>query len=270
MADGFLSGYDQSKYPRPSVTADVITLVIRNAEARNYRCDSVPALSILLIRRGGEPYKGSWALPGGFLEPGETIEECAARELYEETGVVPTATFPVGMYTRPGRDPRGWIISNVFVSVLGGRIPAGVSGDDADDAQWFDVGFEVVDGNGILTLTGGEMVIKAELRRTRDVSSRPRFEVKESGGLAFDHAEMIAEALSVLRRKCAEYDLIFDFLPEKFTLSELQSVREAVMNSPESPANFRRKISGRVTATDEYTHGAGHRPARLYTRKQGD
>ena len=77
----FLKGYDQSKYERPSVTADSVTLTVRRGERRSFRYDPENKLRLLLIRRKNHPYKGCWALPGGFLEPGESIEECVLREL---------------------------------------------------------------------------------------------------------------------------------------------------------------------------------------------
>lgn len=94
------------------------------------------------------------------------------------------------------------------------------------------------------------------------------FVASDNGGLAFDHAEIIAKALTALRSCAKDFEMIFDFLPEKFTLTELQNVQETVMNISVLPANFRRKVSGLVTETDEYTEGAGHRPAKLYRRRE--
>ena len=85
--------------------------------------------------------------------------------------------------------------------------------------------------------------------------------------LAFDHAAIIASALSLLRIQAKDYDVIFDFLPEKFTLTALQRVQETILNVSVLPANFRRKISDYVIETNEFTVGAGHRPAKLFTRK---
>ena len=96
---------------------------------------------------------------------------------------------------------------------------------------------------------------------------RTSFQIKDSGNLAFDHAKIIAAALTALRDGAKNYETIFDFLPEKFTLTSLQKVQETIMNISILPANFRRKISDYVVETDEYTQGAGHRPAKLYMRK---
>ena len=114
----FLSTYRQDDYPRPSLTADIVAFTIRAEESGNYRRNSRHKLSLLLIRRGGHPFKDYWALPGGFLNPDETIEQCALREAEEETSVRPASLMSVGLFSEPNRDPRGWIISNAFVSII--------------------------------------------------------------------------------------------------------------------------------------------------------
>lgn len=267
----FLSSYNISDYERPSVTADIIAFMIRSQESGNYRRNSKTSLSLLLIKRGGYPFKGCWALPGGFLNPDETIEQCALREIEEETSVKPVSIMPVGLFSEPGRDPRGWIISNAFVSILSETSVNQQSGDDADDAQWFDVSFDK-DENGDyrLDLTYENEKLSAVLSEEKTEFGRTYFKIKDSGSLAFDHAKIIATALTSLRNEAKDFENIFDFLPEKFTLTQLQNVQETIMNISVLPANFRRKISGLVTETDEYTKGAGHRPAKLYRRKKLD
>ena len=110
------------EYPHPALAVD---LVIRRDD------------ELLLIRRGNDPFAGRWALPGGFVEPDETVEQAAIRELSEETGVdVAEAEMRlVGVFSAPGRDPRGWTISVVFTVDLTGDGQA-VAGDDAADAKW--------------------------------------------------------------------------------------------------------------------------------------
>lgn len=141
-----IAQYKTKDYPKPALTADIAVFV----ENR-----------LLLIRRGGHPFLGCWALPGGFAEPGETIEETAARELEEETNLSDIKPFLVGVYSAPGRDPRGWTVSVAYAAKLE---KADVrAGDDAAEAAWF----EVVDG--AVVLPSGEQ-------------------------LAFDHAQIIADA----------------------------------------------------------------------------
>ncbi len=264
----YLNSYNINDYERPSVTADIVVFTIRSKEAENFRKDPKNALSLLLIKRGRHPYKDQWALPGGFLSPGETIEQCALREIEEETSVTPASLMSVGMFSEPGRDPRGWIISNAFVSILGGSEGPQRAGDDADDAQWFDVNFEQNE-NGLymLRLRHEDICLSAVLKEEKSRFGMTSFVIEDRGSLAFDHAAIIAGALTALRSRAKDFEMIFDFLPEKFTLTELQNVQETVMNISLLSANFRRKVAGLVEETDEYTEGAGHRPAKLYRRK---
>ncbi|MBR4200104.1 MAG: NUDIX hydrolase [Oscillospiraceae bacterium] len=264
----FLAGYSMDDYERPSVTADVAAFMIRSEACGSYRKEPQSRLSVLLIRRGGHPYKDCWALPGGFLQKGETIEECALREITEEAGVAPAALMLTGLYTAPDRDPRGWIISAAFASVITDTETEPVGGDDANDAQWFDVSFDNDDtGSAVLTLMHGNIRLEAHLTEHRSSFGRTEYRIAESGGIAFDHAAMIASALSVLRSGAENFSIIFDFLPEKFTLNQLQRVQETIMNISVLPPNFRRKAADYVTETDEYTSGAGHRPAKLFMKK---
>ena len=265
----FLAGYRIGDYERPSVTADIAAFMIRSEESGNYRQDSGNKLCLLLIRRGAHPFKDHWALPGGFLQPGETIEECALREVQEETGVQPASLMPVGVFSEPGRDPRGWIISHAFASVISEESVKQAGGDDAADAQWFDVSFDrMADGDYLLALSREGAELRAALSEEETRFGKTSFRINDSGGLAFDHARIIATALTALRGDAKNFDAIFDFLPEKFTLKALQRVQETIMNITVLPANFRRKIADFVVETDEYTQGAGHRPAKLYRKKQ--
>ena len=102
----YLAQYKPGRYPQPSLTVDIILLA--HAEG---------ALRVLLVRRGGHPYLGCWALPGGFAEPQETTAQAAARELAEETHAQGLALTPIGLFSTPGRDPRGWTISHAFAAL---------------------------------------------------------------------------------------------------------------------------------------------------------
>lgn len=112
-------------YPRPMLTVDVVVIAGAVAEER-----------VLLIQRGNPPFRDSWALPGGFVEQGEQTSEAAPRELAEETGLRLGGLKLLGVYDTPGRDPRGWTVSVVYIArVQDERTVAGA--DDASDARWF-------------------------------------------------------------------------------------------------------------------------------------
>ncbi len=204
------------EYPRPAVTVDVVLFTIRAGE-----------LSLLMIRRGGAPFKGHWALPGGFVEPNETLMRAACRELEEETSIVQTSLEQLGAFGDPGRDPRGHTVSVAFYAFL--VSPARpVAADDAADAQW---------------------VALSSIGRTR---------------IAFDHSKIIAAAIERLRVELASRAQ--GLVPPRFTLSELQHVHEAVLGHQLDKRNFRAKlISKNVVEPVAAAQRTGrHRPAQLY------
>lgn len=188
----FLAAYRQKNYPRPSLTADIVVLVD----------DGHDVMRILLIRRGRHPYLGCWALPGGFVEEGESADSAAIRELEEETGVIGAVLEQLAVYSTPGRDPRAWTVSGAFLLVLD-EMPDLQAGDDAADARWFFIDAsqesdELKDGSAatryVLVLSSGQdkATVTFSKMPQRFCSSRACEVVSE--GLAFDHAQIIADA----------------------------------------------------------------------------
>ena len=155
-----IAAYRKKNYPKPALTAD-ICIFAKVGEG----------WKLLLIRRGGHPYLGCWALPGGFADQGETIESTAARELQEETCLTGLPMRLVGVYSAPGRDPRGWTVSVAFGTRVESQLDA-VAADDAAETGWFDV---------ILPKGGPASVALPQGQR-----------------LAFDHAQIIADAAALL------------------------------------------------------------------------
>lgn len=279
----FLAGYDLTKYDRPSVAADIVVFAIMaDGERDNTRKPQDKKLKILLIERGGYPYKGCWAMPGGFCKKKEDVIDSARRELSEETGIDDAYVKLVGVYGEPGRDPRGWVISSTYMALMDEERCRVKAGDDARDAGWFTVeledisGKKEVSGNGeryrlVLTDSGSDTRLSAVLRKT-DMNTRGRssdsYDIEECEGLAFDHARIITEAVLGLREDLGrDPELAFDLLPERFTLTELQNVYEQIWDMELTTPNFRRKIAEYVEETDAYQAGERYRPAKLFTRR---
>ena len=165
----FLAGYDLTKYDRPSVAADVVVFsVMKDDECEDVRRLQEKKLKILLIRRGGFPYKGSWAMPGGFCRKGEDVIDSARRELCEETGIGDAYVKLVGVYGEPGRDPRGWVISSTYMALMNAGACSLKAGDDAQDARWFTVELTEVSGTG-------EEIAKNEVEASYKVQNGKRY-----------------------------------------------------------------------------------------------
>ena len=209
-------------YPRPSVTVDLVIFTIAEDD-----------LKVLLIRRGQEPFKGRWALPGGFVEIDESLERAAARELKEEVGVTNVYLEQLYTFGEPKRDPRGRVISVSYFALVDAERQRIVAASDAAEAQW------------------------------RSVFDPPK--------LAFDHARILDTAVWRLRNKIEWTTVGYELLPKKFTLSELQRVYEIILQRPVDKRNFRKKIlaQGQIIELNETRSDVAHRPARLYSfRKQ--
>lgn len=192
----------QYKYPRAALTAD---LAVFGFDGRQ--------LYILLIERGGEPYRGSWALPGGFLEMDETIEQCAARELREETGVEDIFLEQFHVYSDVNRDPRERVVTVAFVALVRKSDLSLVAGDDARRAGWF--------------------------------------ELEALPPLAFDHNKIIADARRHLQLLLRERPVGFRLLDEKFSIAELQRLYEQINEKTYDRRNFARKFSQSRVLRDE-------------------
>ncbi len=282
----YLEQYDISGYERPSLATDMaIFSVMEEEEAENFRKLPKKALKLLLVRREVYPYKGSWALPGGFCRPGEDVFDTARRELFEETNLHNAYLSLFGSFGETGRDPRGWVISNAFLALIDAGKHKLRAGTDVGEAAWFRVEVKQEEVKKEITKDSAQIETKYSLVFLReeteerltatiteaktfcDYHERIEYEITESNGLAFDHAKIILRARQYLR-ETVENDprIVFDLMPELFTLTQLQNAMELVSGQELLTANFRRKIANYVVETDKVTEGKGHRPAKLFGR----
>lgn len=278
----YLEQYQIEDYKRPSVAVDIALFAIIESASKNYRKIPKKFFSLLLIKRAEYPFKGMWALPGGFLREQETLEEAAARELKEETGISEVNLRTYRMFSETNRDPRGWIISNAYLALTNETDILLHSSNDAEKAAWFQVEFKEITREQIkkensfiaivtyqLVLKNKEESLEAVIEETIEYKAQCRktsFCMKESKKIAFDHSKIIAELLCFLREQVEHTNIAFDLLPKEFTLSDLQKAYELILDKDLLTANFRRKISDYVIETEHMSEGAGHRPAKLYKR----
>lgn len=280
----FLKNYDPAAFERPSVTVDMVIFTVLDRPRDNYRKLAERELKVLLVKRGGHPFKGNWALPGGFVRMAESLDEAAARELAEETGLRNVYMEQLYTWGEPQRDPRTRVISCSYMALIDGTRFDLLAGDDAEDAKWFTVTktltkeTKTISKAGsfkkqrfTLSLENDELALESQLEKAVETQDKTRLEserIIESGGLGFDHARMISYALDRLRNKAEYTDIVFHLMPERFTLTQLQQVFETILGCEFLKANFRRKIEHKVIETPEYAESAGHRPSKLYKMKQ--
>lgn len=251
--------YSIENFERPSVASDAAVFGFDTEKAEPLRGLRQRRLKLLLVRRGEEPFCGRCSLPGGFLRHGETVEQTALRELAEETGITDPKLIQLGVYSRNGRDPRGWIISCAFLALTKTVTPQTAEQSDAAAAFWAEVSCTAENGTELLTVTDsdGSLLLRCE-------NGRPVTDL-----LAFDHAQIITDGFRKLREEVVYHDLIFDLMPELFTVSDLQQPYELITGTHTSPQNFRKKMIAKLTETDYYNEAAAHRTAKLYRRKDG-
>jgi ADP-ribose pyrophosphatase YjhB (NUDIX family) len=281
----FLSQYDAGQYERPSVTVDMLVFTVMNELKKSYRRLPEKALKILMVKRGNHPCIGCWALPGGFVNMDESLDQAALRELKEETNIEDIYIEQLYTWGDVGRDPRTRVIGCSYMSLADSSKLDIKAGDDADEAMWFKVKAFVVEQKKTASRKGYSvqnlvrLVLKnenTELTATVKVDKifdgkvvRVERELLESGGIAFDHAKIIEYAVERLRNKIEYTDIAFNLMPEQFTLTELQQVYEVILGKELLKANFRRKIADMVLETGEYTRDAGHRPSKLFRYNPG-
>ncbi|MSQ03987.1 MAG: NUDIX hydrolase [Myxococcales bacterium] len=254
----FLARYKGQEYPKPSVTVDVVIFSILDGE-----------LKVLLIQRKAHPFRGCWAIPGGFvdvgnayLDQGEDLDAAAHRELEEETSLPRGSCFLEQLYTfgKAGRDPRTRVITVAYYALVRPTLaPLVHPQSDAQEARWFGV---------------WKLWEKGHLEGTPEVV-KPLIESEGPGplgnaSLAFDHSDILTQAIRRIRGKIDYAPIAFDLVPERFTVSDLRSVFEVVKGTMYHAGNFQRRFQRMledgtiVPAAGETTRRAGGRPARLY------
>lgn len=206
-------------YPRPAVTVDCALFGYDHKEGD---------LRVLLIERGGEPFAGCWALPGGFVDPDESAEDAARRELEEETSVEDVYLEQLYTFSKPGRDPRGHVISIAHFALVNRGAHAIEARSDARRVAWF------------------------------TLEALPK--------LAFDHGEILETALGRLRSKVIYAPIGFELLPPRFALRDLQRLYETILGGELDKSNFRKRIlkTGVIVDTGEKEDAVSHRPASLF------
>ena len=212
-----------ASYETPLVTVDIAVLTVQDNQ-----------LKVLLIQRKRPPYQNMWAIPGGFILSGESLEDAAQRRLFEETNVQDIYLEQLRSFGAPERDPRSRVITVAYYALISDTRLKLRPQANAQDIQWY------------------------------SVDKLPE--------LAFDHQDIVTFALNRLRQQLNDSNIAFQLLPDKFTLTELQRVYELILNTTLDKRNFRKKIlsMGILIDVHETKMDGYHRPAQLYAFKNRD
>lgn len=280
ISDGQVAPTDN--YIRLSVATDVLVFTINSEAEDNYRKLPEKKLSVLLIKRSDEPFKGSWSLPGGFLGETETCEACARRKLLEKTGVKDLYLEQLFTFSEMDRDPRGRVLSCAYLALLESGKLALQEVEQGMEAAWFDVTYRCIKEESHflegriqqskvyqIDLIGPEKSLQVTTQKVTfhmDYGQDHSYHILSSEGLAFDHGKIIAMGLDRLKNKLEYSALAFHLLPKLFTLTELQRVYETILGEELLTANFRRKVAHLVVETNDYAKNSGHRPSKLFRR----
>ncbi|MDF2535101.1 MAG: ADP-ribose pyrophosphatase [Bacillales bacterium] len=240
------SNYTSTKYVTPDgVPADIAIFTIISEKQQSQELPDME-VKVLMVKRKKWPYQGCWALPGGFSNPNELLLNTAKRELQEETSIEGLHIEHFGVYSTPGRDPRGWVISSAYMALVNEKYLAKrQAADDAADVQ-------LISLNELLAMKKGNPDGMTE---------------DNEDSLAFDHNYIIRDAFIEIQQKALTTDIAKEFLNETFTISELyQVIKTLVPSFNEEKPNFRRKIlqRGVIEAVEATSNEHSKRHAKLF------
>lgn len=260
----YLAAYRPGDYPRPSVTVDMIVFAVNSIASANIRKNEEKELQVLLIRRKNHPFMGQWAIPGGFVDIEESIEDAAKRELWEETGIQNLYLEQLYTWGSVHRDPRMRVISTSYMALVNREDIQPKAGDDAQAVAWFSITLtQEQNGQDVLTFYNQEQDITIMYNCSVE-NGQPVFTHQNGQRLAFDHVQILHTALTRLRNKIQYTSIVFRLMPEEFTLSALQKVYESILGRKLLKANFRKKVAPMVTETGNMETGVKYRPSKYY------
>ena len=264
----FLKDYNSDQFEKLSMTADILIFSVSNEESTNYRKTDKKKMSILLVKRTNYPFKDKWCLPGGFIGYDEELDDAPIRILKKETNLENIYLEQLYTFGSLDRDPRMRVVSTSYIALVDKNL---LNNNLSENACWFDVTFYEEKNNIVdITLSNGNEIINFNIKKVlrEKTTDRYSFNVVKNDLLAFDHAKVILSGLERLKNKIEYTDIVFNMMPELFTLSELQQVYEVILGKKLLDPAFRRIIADKVAKTEKMKTGGGHRPSYLFKYKQ--
>lgn len=263
----FLRNYNPNNFDRLSITADILVVSVSSEEVDNYRKTDKKKMSILLVKRDNYPFKDKWCLPGGFIKIDEDLDDAPKRILKKETNVDNIYLEQLYTFGNVDRDPRMRIVSTSYIALVDkNKIDTTIN----ENASWFDVMLIEEKNNVVeISLSNGidNIHFSIEKKLKELTTDRYSFHIKENNSIAFDHPKVILSGLERLKNKIEYTDIVFNMMPELFTLGELQQVYEVILGKKLLDPAFRRIIKNKVEKTNKMKTGGGHRPSVLFRYK---
>lgn len=263
----FLKDYNSDDFEKLSMTTDILIVSVSSEESDNYRKTDKKKMSILLVKRNNYPFKDKWCLPGGFVGIDEELDEAPKRILKSETNIDNIYLEQLYTFGSVKRDPRMRVISTSYMALIDkNRLNDNIN----ENSSWFDIVlYEEKDNIVDIVLDNGNETIKFKISKIlRDkTTDRYSFKILENDSLAFDHPLVILSGIERLKNKIEYTDIVFNMMPELFTLGELQQVYEVILGKKLLDPAFRRIIANKVEKTKKMKTGGGHRPSSLFKYK---
>lgn len=253
----------KTKIDNFALSTDILIFSISKGTAKNCRTLSDKYFSILLTKRTKEPYKEKWCLPGGFVKIEETIDMAAERVLAKETNLHNIYKEQLYTFGELNRDPRTRVISTSYMALIDKEK---IVDELSEGASWFNIHIDENESNINLSLENGEEIINIAVEKVLKDRTTKKYEYKtiENTQIAFDHAEIIMTGIERMKNKVRDTDIIFNMMPEYFTLGELQQIYEVILDKKLLDPAFRRIIADKVEKTDKTIKTGGHRPSVMY------
>lgn len=263
----FLKDYNSNDFEKLSMTTDILIFSVSSEEVDNYRKTDKKKMSILLVKRDNYPYKDKWCLPGGFIGIDEDLDKAPIRILKNETNVENVYLEQLYTFGSVKRDPRMRVVSTSYIALIDkNRLINNLS----SNASWFDITFYEEKNNIVdIVLDNGNTTISFKIEKIlrEQTTDRYSFKILENNSLAFDHPLVILSGIERLKNKIEYTDIVFNMMPEYFTLGELQQVYEVILGKKLLDPAFRRIIASKVEKTKKMKTGGGHRPSYLFRYK---
>ena len=264
----FLKDYNKNDYDLLSITTDILIFSVSNEEEENYRKTDKKKMSILMVKREDYPFKDKWCLPGGFIRLDEDLDDAPKRILKNETNIDNIYLEQLYTFGSVDRDPRMRIVSTSYMALIDkNRLDNKLK----NNASWFDITLFHEKNNQVdIVLDNGTTTISFKIKKVlrEKTTDRYSYEIVENENIAFDHPKVILAGLERLRNKVEYTDIVFNMMPELFTLGELQQVYEVILNKKLLDPAFRRIIAKKTEKTDILKKGEGHRPSYLFRYKK--